>query len=89
MTRSILVTGVCIVALAGCTRTLVRETVVEKPVAPVASERIIERPAVVATVPASCSLGGAGYASGSMSCQEGYQYRCDAGVWTRIQGSYC
>jgi hypothetical protein len=88
MTRSIIVTSACMLALAGCTRTLVRETVVEKPVAPVASERVIERPAVVAAVPPACTLRGAGFASGSMSCQGGYQYRCDNGTWTRIEG-YC
>ena len=87
MTRSILVTGLCVLALAGCGRTIVRETVVEKPVV---RETVIERPAVALAVPpASCMLGGAGYATGSLSCQAGYQYRCNAGAWERIPNSYC
>ena len=87
MTRTILVTGLCIVALAGCGKTIVRETVVEKPVV---TERVIERPAVaVAPLPAACMLGRDTFASGSMSCQAGYQYRCDNGGWTRIPNSIC
>jgi hypothetical protein len=90
MTRPILVTCLCVVAIAGCTRT-VRETVVERPVV---REQVVERPVVVerqtiATAPLSCSYGGVGYASGSLACQSGYQYRCNAGVWERIAGSYC
>ena len=88
MTRSILVAGLCIVALAGCGRTIVRETVVEKPVV---TERVIERPAVAIATPqpASCMLERDNFASGSTSCQAGIQYRCENGAWTRIPNGYC
>ena len=89
MTRTILVTGLCVVALAGCGRTVVRETVVERP-APVARETVIERPAVaLAAPPVSCSLAGSAYATGSLSCQGGFQHRCNNGVWERLPGTYC
>jgi hypothetical protein len=93
MTRSILVIGICAAALAGCGRTLVRETVVEKPVAAPATtivERpVIQRPATIATVPANCSIGSAAYTSGTLSCQAGYQYVCRDGAWERIPGTSC
>ncbi|HEX3098122.1 MAG TPA: hypothetical protein VHQ02_10410 [Usitatibacter sp.] len=88
----ILVTGLCVVALAGCGRTLVRETVVEKqPV--VQRETVVERPAVtretIVAGPASCTMGAAVYSDGTLSCQAGYQYRCMNGAWARIAGSAC
>jgi hypothetical protein len=69
----------------------VRESVVERPVVvekPVVRETVIERP-VIATAPLSCSFAGAAYASGSLSCQSGYQHRCSNGGWERIPGGYC
>ena len=92
MTRFILVTGLCVVALAGCGRTLVRETVVEKqPV--VQRETVVERPAVtretIVAAPASCTLGAAAYSDGTLSCQAGYEYRCMNGAWARVAGSAC
>ena len=90
MNRPILVACLCAAALASCGRTVVREErVVEKqPV--VTRETVIEHPAdtVVATVPA-CTLGGATYSSGTLSCQAGYQYVCRDGAWNRIGGSSC
>lgn len=78
------------VTLAGCSRTIVRETVVEKPVAPAA---VIERPTVtretIVAAPASCTLGSAAYTSGSLSCQAGYRYLCNNGVWERVVNGYC
>ena len=91
MTRSIVVTGLCILTLAGCGRTVVRETVVERPaVRETVVERpvVVERPAVALVAPASCGLAGTAYTSGSMSCQAGYPYRCNNGVWERSTG-YC
>lgn len=86
MKRSILVVGLCAVVLAGCGRTVVRETVVERPV--IQRETVVERPAVtremIVAAPLSCSLAGAAYAAGSHSCQAGYQYRCSSGVWERV-----
>jgi hypothetical protein len=44
MNRPIVVTCLCVAALAGCTRTVVRESVVERPVV---RESVVERPVVV------------------------------------------
>lgn len=93
MSRSILVAVFCAAALAGCGRTVVREErVVERPV--VSHETVVERPAVttreaLVAAPAGCSLGGAAYTSGTLSCQAGYQYVCRDGAWERIAGSSC
>jgi hypothetical protein len=88
----LIVTSLCILTVAGCGRTIVRETVVERPVAhETVVERpvVVERPAVALAAPASCNLAGAGYATGSLTCQAGYHYRCSSGVWERIPGSMC
>jgi len=84
MTRTIFVTGLCILTLAGCGRTVVRETVVERPVV----RETVVAPTVALAAPASCSLAGAAYISGSLSCQAGYPYRCNNGAWERSPG-YC
>lgn len=86
MNRPILVACLCVAAVAGCTRTVVREHVVEKqPV--VERETVVERPTVtretIVAVPASCTFAGSAYANGSMSCQSGYQYLCRNGAWER------
>lgn len=101
MNRPILVTCLCVVAAAGCTRTVLKESVVERPVTretvvekpvvverPVVRETVIQRPAIAEAYP-SCNYGGVGYSHGSLSCQAGYQYRCDSGAWARIPGSAC
>ena len=92
MTRFIWVTGLCVVALTGCGRTLVRETVVEKqPI--VQRETVVERPAVtretIVAGPASCTLGAAAYSDGTLSCQAGSEYRCMNGAWARVANSAC
>lgn len=60
--------------LAGCTRPVVRETIVERPVV---------QPAAGATSPPSCTYASQAYSHGSVSCQDRAQYRCDNGVWNR------
>ncbi len=94
MSRSILLACVCAAALAGCGRTIVREErVVEQPVyTPPAT--VVEHPAVVvpetvATAPAACALAGNAYSSGTFSCQNTFEYRCNNGVWERVAGSSC
>jgi len=92
MSRYILVAGLCAAALAGCGRTVVREErVVERPV--VQRETVVERPAVtretVVAGPIACSMAGIPYATGTLSCQAGYEYRCRDGVWERIENSAC
>ena len=90
MKRSIFVACLCAAVLAGCGKTVVRETVVERPIV---KETVIERPAVtretIVTAPASCALGGTAYATGTLSCQAGLHYRCNNGAWERIPGSMC
>ena len=86
MIRTLLVTGLCAVTLVGCGKTVVRETVVERPAAAVA----VAPPAVaVATAPANCSLAGTSFGTGSLTCQAGIQHRCNNGAWEAIRGSYC
>jgi len=89
MNRSILVACLCAAALAGCGRTIVREErVVEQPV-PAPSATVVAPPAVALASPAACGLSGNLYASGTLSCQGTYEYRCNNGVWQRIEGSSC
>ena len=93
MNRSILVSCLCAAALAGCGRTIVREErVVEQPVltpAPAVVEHPIVVPNTIATGPAACTIGSLAYASGTLSCQSGYEYRCSDGVWERVPGLAC
>jgi len=83
------VSAVAAMSIAGCGRTIVRETVVERP-APV-KETVVERPIVqerIVQAPALCSLGANNFSQGSMSCQGGEEYRCSSGAWERT-GRYC
>ncbi len=78
MKSSAMLIPVLMLALTACSRPMVKET----------KETIIERP--VATTPAgapalrSCVYGSTSYSTGSVSCQAGYQFRCQDGSW---QGS--
>jgi hypothetical protein len=72
-----------VVLLAGCSRPVVKETVVEKQ--PVIVERPAPAPAPAAagaTVP-SCTYASQSYSHGAISCQDRTQYRCDNGIWNR------
>ena len=65
--------------LAACSRPVVRETVVEKPV-------FVERPAPAAagaTISPNCTWASQSYSNGAMSCQDRVQYRCTSGTWER------
>lgn len=84
--------SMAVVTIAGCGRTVVRETVVERPAV---KETIVERPVIQRetvvqspAVPAACTFGGNPYSSGAMSCQGGYEFRCSAGAWERT-GRVC
>lgn len=66
--------------LAGCSRPVVRETIVERPVV---KETIVERPAAVGATSPACVYASQAYSHGSVSCQDRTQYRCDNGVWNR------
>lgn len=63
---------------------VVRETVVERPVVR-EKETVVERvpvPAAGATAP-GCTYESQSYSHGSMSCQEGREFRCTSGIWER------
>lgn len=90
MKSPIILVPILVLAVAGCGRTVVKEskeTVVEKPV--VSREVIIEKPTVSREVvverstPAArtCTYGSTNYSHGSLSCQGGYQFRCSDGTW--------
>jgi hypothetical protein len=90
MKRTLFVACLSVVALAGCGRTVVRETeVVREPV--VTRETVIEQPApeTIVTGPAACAFAGNAYSTGTFSCQAGYQYQCNDGVWERVANTSC
>jgi hypothetical protein len=60
-----------------------RETVVETPA--ITREIVVEKP--MGTL-RSCAYGSTSYSDGSISCQDGYQYRCDDGAWDS-RGRFC
>jgi hypothetical protein len=76
MTRTIGVMFILAVAVAGCSRPVVRETVVERPV-------VVDRAAASGASAPSCTYASQAYSHGSVSCQDRNQYRCDNGVWNR------
>jgi hypothetical protein len=53
-----------------------KETIVERP--SVNREIVVEK---TVPVPRSCIYLSTAYSDGSISCQSGYQYRCDDGTW--------
>ena len=74
-----------LVLFAGCSRPVVKETVVEKPV-------VVDRPVPAAAgstaAPLGCSYAGSAYSSGAMACQaDRFQYRCNNGNWERTLSS--
>jgi hypothetical protein len=75
MKRTIAVMFISAIAVTGCSRPVVKETVVEKPV-------VIDRAATGASAP-SCTYASQAYSHGSVSCQDRSQYRCDNGIWNR------
>lgn len=79
MRRSILLMLVPAFVLAGCGRPVVHETVVERPV--VTKETVVERPAIAGSTGSACTYASTVYSNGTMSCQGGYQYRCNNGLW--------
>ena len=64
-----------------------KETVVERPV--VTERVIVDRPsaAVGASAPA-CTYSSRSYSAGSVSCQEGREFRCTNGAWERTE-TFC
>jgi hypothetical protein len=76
------------VLLSGCSRPVVKETVVERPVvverpAPAGAPVVIERPAAAGATTASCVYASQGYSHGALSCQDKTEFKCENGVWRR------
>jgi hypothetical protein len=64
------------VLLAGCSRPVIKETVVERPV-------VVERPAAAGATTASCVYASQGYSHGALACQDRTEFKCENGVWRR------
>jgi hypothetical protein len=79
MKLSVALMLLCAAILAGCSRPVVRETIVERPVV----RETVVQPAAGATSPPNCVYASQAYSHGSVSCQDRAQYRCDNGVWNR------
>jgi len=75
MKRTLAVMFISAVAVTGCSRPVVKETVVEKPV-------VVDRAATGGSAPA-CTYASQSYSHGSVSCQDRNQFRCDNGIWNR------
>ena len=76
MKRTIAVIFISAIAVTGCSRPAVKETVVERPV-------VVDRAAASGASAPACTYASQSYSHGSVSCQDRNQYRCDNGVWNR------
>jgi hypothetical protein len=62
--------------LASCSRPVVRETVVERPV-------VVDRPAAVGATSGSCVYASQAYSHGALTCQDRTEFKCNNGQWRR------
>jgi hypothetical protein len=62
--------------LASCSRPVVKETVVERPV-------VVDRPAAVGATAPGCVYASLAYSHGALSCQDRTEFKCDNGQWRR------
>jgi hypothetical protein len=76
MKLSFALMSIAALLLAGCTRPVVKETVIERPV-------VVDRGAAGGSTIAACTYASQAYSHGSVSCQDRMQYRCDNGIWNR------
>ena len=67
--------------LAGCSRPVVKETVVERPV--YVDRPVVVQPAAAGATATSCTFASQSYSHGSLSCQDRTSYQCNNGSWTR------
>ena len=81
MKLSIALTLVFAALLTACSRPVIRETVVERPV--VTERTIVERPAAAGATLQSCSYAAQSYSHGALSCQDRSEFRCSNGNWER------
>jgi hypothetical protein len=76
MKKTIALALVATAGLAGCSRPVVKETIVERPV-------YVDRAAAAGATAPACTYASQSYSHGAISCQDRNQYRCDNGVWNR------
>jgi hypothetical protein len=63
-----------------------KETVVERPV--VTERVIVDRSAAAGSSAPACTYASRSYSAGSVSCQEGREFRCNGGVWEKTE-TFC
>ena len=77
MKLSLALMSIAALLVAGCTRPVVKETVVERPV-------YVDRPAAVgASANPGCTYASQSFSHGALSCQDRTEFKCDNGTWRR------
>ena len=67
--------------LAGCSRPVVKETVVERPV--VVPAPVVTSPAAAGSTAGACVYQAQSYTHGARSCQQSAEWVCTNGAWQR------
>jgi len=87
MKLSIALLLVSAAVVSACSRPVVRETVIERPVyvdRPAAGTTIVTPPAAAAgATTSSCTYASQSYSHGALSCQDRTEFKCNNGSWTR------
>ena len=76
MKRTVALLFISALVVTGCSRPVVKETVVERPV-------VVQPAAASGATAPNCTYASQAFSHGSVSCQDRAQYRCDNGVWNR------
>ena len=83
----LLLASAFVLAACGGDEVVRERTVVERqPV--VTKETVVERPAVVGSTAPACTYESRSFSAGSVSCQEGREFRCTNGAWERTE-TFC
>lgn len=86
MKLAFVVLSVAAVFLGGCTRPVIKETVVERPVYVTTPAPTVVTPAPSAAAGATsagCLYASQNYSHGALSCQDRTEFKCDNGIWRR------